>query len=74
MIDPEPAASWAHPTDAQIAVFRALEDHGSLRRAAESLGLPYLTARNRLIRLREVMGVQTNVQLATALRERGFIA
>jgi len=39
-------------TDKELELLTALERHGSLKRAAEALGIPVSTASQRLIRLK----------------------
>ena len=55
------------PTERQLAAWTAYLETGSMRKAAARLGCHEITVRKRIAALRDVYGVQTNVQLADAI-------
>lgn len=59
------------PTERQLDAWDAYLETGSMRRAADRLGIHEITVRKRIAELRQVYDVRTNVQLAVAIeRER----
>lgn len=55
------------PTEKQLAAWYAYLDTGSMKAAAERLGVHEITVRKRIDELRDVFNVRTNVQLAVAI-------
>jgi DNA-binding transcriptional LysR family regulator len=57
----------SEPTPRQLDAWAAYVDTGSMKAAAERVGVHEITVRKRIAELRDVYGVRTNVQLAVAI-------